>query len=134
LPVLADIPKISRSALDPIVATDPSSEPATALRRLAGIVVADTAGLVTPSVMITSARPEEGRSTVASNIATALRLDGHDVILVTDSYESVIAPGVHVLPPGMRVGPDDRFPDEERFTALLEEARQLVDVVIIDGP
>ena len=64
----------------------------------------------------------------------ACRQEGLAVLLVTDSHERVIAPGVHVLPWGMRMGPDEEFPPTDRLRQLLVEARDLVDIVVIDGP
>ena len=132
LPVLADIPKIPRSTPEPVVVTDPTSPAATAIRRLALLVLHDVNGLETPSIAVGSARRGEGRTTVAANLACAMQQEGKQVLLVTDAHHSVIAPGVHVLPPGMGVGPDDRAPDDERLHQLLLEARDLVDVVVID--
>lgn len=134
LPVLADIPKIPRSAQEPVVATEPTSPAATSLRRLALLLLHDVHGLDTPSIAITSARSGEGRTTIATNLACAMQQEGKRVLLVTDAHQQVIAPGVHVLPSGMGVGPDDRAPDDERLRELLAEARELVDIVILDIP
>ena len=131
---LADVAKIPRSAREPVVITEPDSEPAVALSRVAAIIANETSGVRTPSILITSPRAHEGRTTVATNIAAALRNTGRKVLLVTDSDGRVIAPGVHILPPGMHLGPDSEFPDNVRLPSILEEAKDLVDYVIIDGP
>ncbi len=132
LPVLADIPKIPRSTPEPVVVTDPTSPAATSIRRLALLVLHDVNGLPAPSIAIGSARGGEGRTTIAANLACAMQQEGKQVLLVTDAHQSVIAPGVHVLPPGMGVGPDDRAPDDARLQQLFAEARDLVDVVVVD--
>jgi len=131
---IADIAKIPRSVSEPVVVTAPDSEPAIGLRTVARLIQNETAGIDAPSIMITSAKAHEGRTTVATNVAAALRQDGLKVLLVTDAYDRVIAPDVHVLPPGMHLGPDLTFPDNDRFRQLLDEARDLLDIVIIDGP
>jgi len=131
---LADIEKIPRSATQPIVVTAPRSEAALALRRVARVIQNDAADLTTPSILITSAREHEGKSTVAMNLAAALRQDGMSVLLITDAHAETTVPGVHVLPPGMQLGPELVFPDTDRLKQLLAEARDLVDVVLIDGP
>jgi len=131
---IADIAKIPRSAREPVVVTAPDSDPATGLRTVAQVIQNETADLSTPSIMITSAKAHEGRTTVATNVAAALRQDGLNVLLITDSYDRVIAPDVHILPPGMHLGPDLAFPETARLRQLLDEARSLLDIVIIDGP
>ena len=131
---IADIAKIPRSAREPVVVTAPDSEPATGLRAVARLIQNETAGAKTPSIMITSAKAHEGRTTVATNVAASLRQDGLNVLLITDAYDRVIAPDVHILPPGMHLGPDLTFPDSKRLGELLDEARGLLDIVIIDGP
>ena len=131
---LADIAKIPRSAQPPVVLTAPDSEPAIALRRVARVIQNETASTPTPSVLITSAKAHEGRTTIASNLAAALRQDGLSVLLITHAYDRVITPGVHVLPPGMELGPEMEFPPTDRLRELLIEARELVDIVVIDGP
>ena len=131
---LADIAKIPRSATQPIVVTAPRSDAALALRRVGRIIQNDAAGLTTPSILVTSAREHEGKSTVAMNLAAALRQDGLSVLLITDAHAETTVPGVHVLPPGMQLGPELEFPETDRLIELLHEARDLVDVVLIDGP
>jgi uncharacterized protein involved in exopolysaccharide biosynthesis len=132
LPVLADVPKIARSTQEPVVVTDPTSPAATSLRRLALLLMHDARELATPSIAIVSARPDEGKTTIATNVACAIQQEGRRVLLITDAHQSVIAPGVHVLPPGMGVGPDAVAPDDAKLHQLLQEARSLVDFVIID--
>ncbi len=134
LVVLADIPKIPRSAREPVVVTDPTNGAATALRRLALLVLNDTHDVATPAIAVVSARLGEGKTTIATNMACAMHQEGRRVLLVTNAHQSVIAPGVHVLPPGMGVGPDSVAPDDERLRTLLTEAQELVDVVIVDVP
>jgi len=134
LVVLADIPKIPRSAREPVVVTDPTNAAATALRRLALLVLNDTHDVATPAIAVVSARLGEGKTTIAANMACAMHQEGRRVLLVTNAHQSVIAPGVHVLPPGMGVGPDSVAPDDERLKTLLSEAQELVDVVIVDVP
>lgn len=131
---LADVPRIPRSAHDPVVVTSPASEPAIALRRVARVVQSSLATVTTPVVLVTSPHDHEGKTTVASNVAAALRQDGLSVLLVTRSHQRVVAPGVHVLPPGMQLGPDGAYPDSERLRELMTEAEDLVDVVVFDGP
>ena len=128
------MPRIPTSARPPVVLSDPGQEASLALRRLARYVIDSTAGLRGPSVLVTSPSPGQGKSTVAANLASALQAEGLDVLLVTHEYESVIAPGVRVVPRGMKVGPPEDFPPPEKFIELLTEARDLVDVVLIDGP
>ncbi|NOX31527.1 MAG: CpsD/CapB family tyrosine-protein kinase [Actinobacteria bacterium] len=134
LVVLADIPKIPRSAREPVVVTDPTNGAATALRRLALLVLNDTHAVDTPAIAVVSARAGEGKTTIAANMACAMHQEGHRVLLVTNAHQSVIAPGVHILPPGMGVGPDSVAPDDERLQTLLAEAQELVDIVIVDVP
>ncbi len=132
--VVVQIPRIPTSARPPIVLSDPGQEASLAIRRLARYVLDSTASLRGPSILVTSPSPGQGKSTVAANLASALQVEGLDVLLVTHEYESVIAPGVRVVPRGMKVGPPDDFPPPEKFIEMLAEARDLVDVVVIDGP
>ncbi len=132
--VVVQIPRIPTSARPPVVLSDPGQESSLALRRLARYVLDSTSGLRGPSLMVTSPSTGQGKSTVAANLASALQAEGLDVLLVTHEYESVIAPGVRVVPRGMKVGPPDDFPPPEKFIELLTEARDLVDAVVIDGP
>ena len=89
VPILASVPeeKISKASLAKLTMTDrpgsPAAEAYRMLRNNLGFVNFDK-GIKT--VLITSAVPSEGKSTVAANLATVLSQDGSKVVLVVCDF------------------------------------------------
>lgn len=87
--VLARIPLRSRSA-EPVI-TDPARARAfEAYRQLRASVLLATANDNLGTFMVTSARPGEGKSAVASNFAVSLAMEGKRVILVDANLRNPI--------------------------------------------
>ncbi|MCP5028579.1 MAG: hypothetical protein GY929_20065 [Actinomycetia bacterium] len=87
-PVLALIPKVARGA-SWVVVEQPTSEAADGFRRAAVGISGTREGPRQRSVLITSTRDREGRSTTALNLAAALARGGRDVLLVGADRRSV---------------------------------------------
>lgn len=85
-PVLAEVPRIRRGLVNPAFAfcqapTSPAAEAYRYLRAHLSLLIADIPG-DGAVILVTGARPREGRTSVAANLAAALAHAGDTVLLV----------------------------------------------------
>jgi capsular exopolysaccharide synthesis family protein len=164
-PVLGIIPRLGTAARFPISTLEqpltPSAESYRALRTAIHFIDPDHP---LQTILITSAGPDEGKSTTAAHFAVALAQSGERVVLVDGDlrrgtlYElfglpsgagvtSVVTGAAslddvlqswHDLLPVMGTGPLPPNPAEilgsQAMAQLLEQLRELADVVVIDAP
>ncbi|MCP4087680.1 MAG: hypothetical protein GY745_21935, partial [Actinomycetia bacterium] len=88
VPVLAHIPSVRQGA-SWVVVDQPISEAADGFRRVAVGISGAKDGPRQRSILVTSSRDREGRSTTALNLAAALARSGCDVLLVGADRRSV---------------------------------------------
>lgn len=117
------------------------------------------------SILITSCRPGEGKTTVSVNFAISLARMGRDVLLIDadmrkpavhralggirapglaeyleggEEWSAVVnrdhLPGLDVIHAGRRVESPDTLLSSPRLQALLEEAHERYDFVVVDAP
>lgn len=82
VPVLGDIPRITDDSPALVTAVGSTTPGAEAFRRLAAAAVAPRNGYVVDSITVTGANENEGRTTVAVNLALAIAQSGRSVLLV----------------------------------------------------
>lgn len=82
VPVLGDIPRITDDSPALVTAVGSTTPGAEAFRRLAAAAVAPRNGYVVDSITVTGANDNEGRTTVAVNLALAIAQSGRRVLLV----------------------------------------------------
>ena len=82
VPVLGDIPRITDDSPALVTAVGSTTPGAEAFRRLAAAAVAPRNGYVVDSITVTGANENEGRTTVAVNLALAIAQSGRRVLLV----------------------------------------------------
>lgn len=115
-------------------------------------------------VMVTSPEPGDGKTTTAANMAITMAISGRSVLLVDadmrrpsghelfgvkqspgladvlvdgradDIVQRTVVDGLFFLPAGVPSVPPTELLDSERMRALLDQARDRFDVVIIDTP
>jgi len=164
-PVLGIVPRLGSSARYPAATLDqpltPSAEAYRALRTAIRFLDPDRP---LETILITSAGPDEGKSTTAAHFAVALAQSGERVVLVDGDLRrgtlydlfglpagagitSVITGEASIddvlqnwrdLVPVMGTGPLPPNPAEilgsQAMASLLEQLRRLADVVVIDAP
>lgn len=82
-PVIGSLPKGMRSVASAYrLGSHRASKALEALSLLRANIEFSQAGLTGPTTLVTSALPEEGKSTVAASLAASLAIAGHDVICV----------------------------------------------------
>jgi len=96
LPVIAEIPKISRKERRAVVPVSmPTSTAADAFRLLGagvGVIAPHREGLRARTVLVTSPGPSDGKTTIVTNVAAALAEEGSRVLVVS---ADVRRPRVH---------------------------------------
>jgi capsular exopolysaccharide synthesis family protein len=152
------------SSFNPLVLRYPASPAAESYRALCSFVLLAAGRDLTKTLVITSATPGEGKSTVSCNLATALAQRGRKVLLVdadlrcsslqprigirpglsalcidpeTEQVRSqpvARVPTLHVVPAGVRPIDPTRVLDSARMQELMNEWRQQYDHIIIDTP
>ncbi|TFL16376.1 GumC family protein [Jannaschia formosa] len=165
LPVLACVPKLQRrtSALDlpAIQPLSPFAESVTTLRhRLVGM----SRSGIGKVVLLTSAGPGEGKTSLAAALATSARLAGQSTLLIDGDLRQrgltrllrlegeegltevaragkwdldqalQVEENLFALPAGEAVGNPSDMLAAESLAWYIEDARQTFDLVIIDGP
>ncbi|PWJ17549.1 GumC family protein [Jannaschia seohaensis] len=165
LPVLACVPRLPRrsSALDlpAIQPQAPFSEAVSTLRhRLVGLSKTEMGKVV----LLTSANPGEGKTSLAAALATSARLAGQSTLLIDadlrrrglsrllrlDGEEGLaelarsgewdlnealqVEENLFALPAGEVKGNPSDMLASEALSWYIEDARQIFDVIIIDGP
>lgn len=79
---LGVIPRVRKNAASLVATDDPLSSGTEAYRRLRNLLLQSVEGQRLATLMVTSAQPEEGKSTVAANYAAVLAQTGARVLLV----------------------------------------------------
>jgi non-specific protein-tyrosine kinase len=96
LPLLGEVPQMrKRSEMISLNGNLPQGE---AFRRLRVNILAREPGLARQKLMVTSAEPKEGKSTIAANLARALALAGDRVILVDGDLRMPVLHRIFDLP------------------------------------
>jgi len=109
--------------VQPLLGPNPvQSEYLEAYRSLRTIVLTMQGDLTLRTILVTSARPAEGKTTVAVNLATVLALTEKEIVLVDTDFQ---LPQIHLLY-GLDQGPG--FTDVCAGEASLEEALSPADV------
>jgi succinoglycan biosynthesis transport protein ExoP len=152
------------SSFNPLVLCDPASPAAESYRALCSFVLRAPGRDLTKTLVVTSATPSDGKSTVSCNLATALAQRGRKVLLVDadlrcsslqaqigtrpglsamctqpDSeqvrYQPVAKlPTLHIVPAGFRPIDPTGVLDSSPLQALMSAWRMEYDHIIIDTP
>ena len=133
-PVLATLPRFPGRNATPVVTRLPDHPASQGMMRVANAIMSAYANDELRSFLIASPAAREGRTTIATNIAVAIADTGKRVLLISPDHDQVFAPGVHVLPAGLEMGPPNSYPSTERLEPMLDQARDLVDITILDSP
>lgn len=123
-PVLGQIFRVAdtnEKANGPIAAADPSAPVAEAFRSLRTNVQFASVDREIRTLLITSARPSEGKSTIATNLAVVLANAGLRVILIDGDMRN---PSIHKL---------NRLPNKTGLTNLLINDAISLDAALQDG-
>jgi non-specific protein-tyrosine kinase len=162
-PIIAYIPHIKKAYQSDVFMGDRSA--ADAFRRLRTYLFAELNLDMLRFVLVTSAVPGEGKSTVAANLAHSLARSGRNVLLVdgdilrpmlhqlypisnlaglttvlngkstlADSVQQLDNSPLHVLCAGPATEGSADLLSSHKFYQLLDEAIQMYDIVIFDGP
>jgi succinoglycan biosynthesis transport protein ExoP len=153
-----------QSAFTPIALRDPTSPSAESYQALCSFVLLSSTRKSTKTLVVTSATPGEGKSTVSCNLATALAQRGRKVLLIdadlrcssihsqlgigpglsaicaTDSSSYLRhqpiehLPNLHAIPAGTRPADPTGVLDSDRMHKLLATWRKEYDHIIIDTP
>jgi polysaccharide biosynthesis transport protein len=153
-----------RSTFSPIALREPNSPGVESYRALCSVILRSSAQDSTKTLVVTSATPGEGKSTVSCNLATALAQRGRRVLLVDADlrcssihsqmgvrpglstmcasgaashprYQPIAnLPGLHVVPAGIRPTDPTGVLDSSRMQELMEAWRAEYDHIIIDTP
>ncbi|HVV36786.1 MAG TPA: polysaccharide biosynthesis tyrosine autokinase [Acidimicrobiales bacterium] len=164
-PVLCSIPKQRNLAADPLVALKPGGSPTgEAYRALRTAIRFRESAQALKTVLVTSAAAGDGKSTIASNLAIAMSLDGARTILIDADLRRTRLNSIFDIEPGpgltevllgkmpledalvpfsrglsiLQVGNYTLNPSEalgsQVMVKVLEEAKRLADIVIVDAP
>jgi non-specific protein-tyrosine kinase len=95
-PILAAIPDVSESPTGGVFNSGSRAEEA--FRRLATAVLAASAKEPLQTVVVTSAEPNQGKSTVVANLGRALAQSGRSVLLVDANLRSPVLHEIYGLP------------------------------------
>lgn len=142
-PVLATVPRWRRSRRSGptlVMISHPHSPTAEAYRRLRAVVLAMAKSHRVHTIMVTSPTFSSAKSAVAGNLAVALTRAGRAVSVVgaalpDDELQHLAGlERLAILPAGRRAHSLAEVPPSEVVQQLLDERRQAVDFVIIDGP
>ena len=150
------------STFNPIALREPGSPGVEAYRSLCSVLLLSAARHSTKTVVISSATPAEGKTTVSCNLATALAQRGRKVLLVDadvrcSTMQSQLGarpglstmsaagtnnhpiyqplanlPGLHVIPAGIRQTDPTGVLDSARMLELMTVWRRDYDHVIVD--
>jgi polysaccharide biosynthesis transport protein len=150
------------STFNPIALREPGSPGVEAYRSLCSVLLLSSARHSTKTVVITSATPAEGKTTVSCNLATALAQRGRKVLLVDadlrcSTMQSQLGtrpglatmcaagadnhpkyqplanlPGLHVIPAGIRQTDPTGVLDSARMLELMTAWRREYDHIIVD--
>jgi len=148
------------ATFNPLVLREPNCPGVEAYRALCSVILQSAA----KTLVITSATPGEGKSTVSCNVATVLAQRGRRVLLVDadmrcSSFRSPLGvkpglsalcagstpeypryqpvqdlPGLHVVPSGVRPNDPTALLDSNRMQQLMTSWRGEYDHIIIDTP
>jgi capsular exopolysaccharide synthesis family protein len=152
------------STFSPIALQEPNSPGVEAYRALCSTILLSSLGNSLKILVVTSATPGEGKSTVSCNLATALAQRGRNILLVDadmrcSSMHSQLGvrsglstmcaaraadhpryqpianlPNLHVVPAGMRPTDPMGVLDSARMQELMTAWRKDYDLVVIDTP
>jgi capsular exopolysaccharide synthesis family protein len=95
-PILAAIPDVGEVATDGVFNSGSKAEEA--FRRLATAVLAAGAKEPLKTIMVTSAEPNQGKSTVVANLGRTLAQSGRSVLLVDANLRSPVLHEIYGLP------------------------------------
>lgn len=156
--------KALRSVFNPIALKDPNSPGVESFRALCSTIMFSSDQNAVKTIVVTSATPGEGKSTVSCNLATALAQRGRKVLLVDADlrcssiypqlgtrpglstmcaagaanhprYQPLAnLPALHVVPAGIRPGDPTGVLDSVGMQQLMAAWRDEYDHVIIDTP
>jgi Mrp family chromosome partitioning ATPase len=102
-----------RKGLDPVVAE-------LAIQRLAANILWSTEAAATRTLLVTSAHPEEGKTTIAANLAVELASAGHRVIVVeADLRRPKLQEYLDCPPPSASIGIDAVLRGRATITAAM---------------